>query len=135
MADDKVRLDQYLWAIRLFKSRSLAKEAIDDGKVRFKDETTKASKNVQVGEVYSIRTSEKRQSIQVKSLISKRVAYTLAIECYFDVSTTEEIEYGQNRQSSSFYTGKRLSKVGRPTKKQARDLQDFYGGPEPVPED
>jgi ribosome-associated heat shock protein Hsp15 len=133
--DNKVRLDQYLWAIRIFKTRGLAKDAIDEGKVRFAGELTKPSKSVHVGETYNIRSSEKRQSIQVKGVISKRVAYSLAIENYYDVSTPEELEFAKNRMTSSFYTGKRLSNVGRPTKKNARDLSDFFNDPDDKPSD
>jgi ribosome-associated heat shock protein Hsp15 len=124
--EHKIRLDQYLWAIRIFKTRGVAKTAIDEGKVRLKGEITKPSKMVHVGDVYNVRTSDKRQSIQVKSLISKRVAYSLAIENYYDVSTPEENDFAKNKLSSSFFTGKRQSKTGKPTKKQTREISEFY---------
>jgi ribosome-associated heat shock protein Hsp15 len=133
--EGKVRLDQYLWAIRIFKTRGLAKDAIDEGKVRCAGELTKPSKAVHLGETYNIKTSDKRQSIQVKGIISKRVAYALAIENYYDVSTPEEIEFAKTRMQSSFYTGKRLSNVGRPTKKNARELNEFFNEPEAPAED
>jgi ribosome-associated heat shock protein Hsp15 len=121
----KVRLDQFLWAIRLFKTRSLANKAITDGKVKLNGVDVKPSRAVVIGDVYNVRTSEKKQSIQVIGIIAKRVAYNLAILNYYDVSTEEEKEFNSNKQVSSFYTGKRLSNVGRPTKKESRDLRDF----------
>jgi ribosome-associated heat shock protein Hsp15 len=121
----KVRLDQFLWAIRLFKTRSLANKAITDGKVKLNGVDVKPSRAVVIGDVYNVRTSEKKQSIQVIGIIAKRVAYNLAILNYYDVSTEEEKEFNTNKQVSSFYTGKRLSNVGRPTKKESRDLREF----------
>jgi ribosome-associated heat shock protein Hsp15 len=124
MAD--VRIDTYLWSIRIFKTRTQASNAIAAGKVKLNGNDFKASHSVRIGEVYSVKTPEKRQSIQVASIISKRLQYSEAILHYFDVSTEEEKEYLKNKMSSSFYTGKRLSKQGRPTKKNARDINDFY---------
>ncbi len=122
----KVRLDQYLWAIRLYKTRTQANLGITQGKVKKAETDLKPSYNVGIGDVLQIRNPDKRLTIQVTQLISKRVAYSEAILCYADVSTDLDSEYNNNKMSSSFYTGKRLSKVGRPTKKNARDISDFY---------
>jgi ribosome-associated heat shock protein Hsp15 len=130
-----VRLDVYLWAIRQFKTRTQATKAIVDGKVKYKGENCKASKFVQIGEVFAIKTTDKRSSIQVTGIINKRVQYAEAILHYEDVSTEDDVLYNTNKQSSSFYTGKRLSKVGRPTKKTARDLNDFMDGDAPTNDD
>ncbi len=123
-----VRIDQYLWAIRMFKTRTQATNAISEGKVKLNGEPTKPSHATKIGEVYNIKTSDKRMSVQVGSIIAKRVQYSEAILHYYDVSTDEEKEFATNKLSSSFYTGKRLSKVGRPTKKDQRDMQTFMGG-------
>jgi ribosome-associated heat shock protein Hsp15 len=125
MDKDKVRVDQYLWAIRMFKTRTLASKAIGDGKVKLNGEDVKASRAVHIGDVYQIKTSEKRISVKVSRIISKRVAYSEAINHYYDVSTEEEKSYALNKVSSSFYTGKRLSNTGKPSKKQIRDLNEF----------
>jgi ribosome-associated heat shock protein Hsp15 len=125
MIKEKVRLDQYLFAIRIFKTRTLATKAISDGKVKMNGEDLKPSKPVNIGEVYNIRTPEKRLSIQVAQLIAKRVAYSLAILNYYDVSTDEDKAHSEQKLTSSFYTGKRLSNSGKPTKKQQRDLNDL----------
>jgi ribosome-associated heat shock protein Hsp15 len=130
-----IRIDVYLWAIRVFKTRTQATKAIVDGKVKFLGDNIKASKAVQIGEIYAIKTPDKRSTIQIISVISKRVQYTEAILHYIDISTEEDILHNTNKQSSSFYTGKRLSKVGRPTKKTARDLTDFMDGSDKVAEE
>jgi ribosome-associated heat shock protein Hsp15 len=123
-----VRIDLYLWAIRAFKTRTQASKAIVDGKVKYKGENVKPSKFVQIADVYSIKTPDKRSTIQVIGIINKRVQYSEAVLNYMDISTEEDVLYNTNKQSSSFYTGKRLSKVGRPTKKTARDLNEFMDG-------
>lgn len=125
MATTKTRLDKYLWAIRIFKTRSLATKAIDDGKVKLNGMSIKPSRNVAEGDTYEIKTQARRWTIQVLSVIDKRVKYEEAIKHYTDLTTDEDKQYNQ-RLSSSFYTGKRQSKTGRPTKKQRRDLNDFF---------
>ena len=121
---DKLRLDKYLWAIRLFKTRTLAAAACDNGKVKCNGMQVKAAKQVHVDDEYEIKTEAKRWRIKVAALLDHRVAYSEAIKYYIDVTPAEEIERLQY-QAASFHTGKRLSKIGRPTKKQRRDLEDF----------
>jgi ribosome-associated heat shock protein Hsp15 len=123
-ASEKIRLDKYLWSIRLFKTRSLATEACDKGKVRYNGAQVKPSKQVHVDEEYEVKTEAKRWRIKVTELLNKRVQYADAVKYYLDITPDEEIERLQF-QSASFHTGKRLSKIGRPTKKQRRDLGDF----------
>jgi ribosome-associated heat shock protein Hsp15 len=122
---EKLRLDKYLWAIRLFKTRTLAAAACDNGKVKFEGSQAKASRQVHVGDEYEVKTEAKRWRIKVAELLYNRVAYSEAIKYYIDITPAEEIERLQY-QSASFHTGKRLSKIGRPTKKQRRDLDEFF---------
>jgi ribosome-associated heat shock protein Hsp15 len=121
---EKLRLDKYLWSIRVFKSRSMATEAIDKGRVKLNGENVKASRNVVIGDVYEARTEHKNWVLKVTQLLDGRVAYAEAIKYYEDLTPVEELE--RVRQvAASFQTGKRLSKIGRPTKKNRRDLGDF----------
>jgi len=121
---EKLRLDKYLWSIRIFKTRSLASEACEKGRVKLNDASVKASKNVMEGDVYHIKTSDRKWIIKVVDLLDHRVQYTEAIKYYIDLTPEEEKEK-LNVQDASFYTGKRLSKTGKPTKKQRRDFEDF----------
>ena len=121
---EKLRLDKYLWAIRLFKTRTAAATACDTGKVKFNGLQAKASKNVSIDDEYEVKTDAKRWRIKVIGLQYKRVAYSEAIKSYIDITPAEEIERLQF-QAASFHTGKRLSKVGRPTKKNRRDIEKF----------
>ena len=124
MQKEKLRIDKYLWAIRLFKTRSLASEACDKGRIKFKGENVKASKNIAVGDEYEIRTTAKKWLIQVNDLLYTRVQYAEALKFYTDITPVEELERIKF-ETAVFHTGKRLSKVGRPTKKNKRDLDEF----------
>ena len=123
-AKEKLRIDKYLWSIRIFKTRTQASEACDKGRVKLNDTAVKASKSITVGDTYSVKAEERKWVIQVVELLDHRVQYSEAIKYYIDLTPQEETEKLQ-MQTSSFHTGKRLSKIGRPTKKQRRDLDDF----------
>ena len=126
MEKEKLRLDKYLWSIRLFKTRTAASVACEKGKVKMKDESVKASRAVKVGDEYEVKTLEKKWLIKVVELLYSRVQYSEAIKFYEDHTPPEEVERIAS-QSASFYSGKRLSKIGRPTKKERRNLDDFIG--------
>lgn len=122
--DYKLRIDKYLWAIRLFKTRAQAADACDKGKVKCKGVSLKPSKQVHIGDEYEVKTEAKKWVIQVAGLLHSRVQYTEAIKFYIDITPPED-ETALTFQAPSFNTGKRQSKIGRPTKKQRRDLDDF----------
>lgn len=121
---EKLRIDKYLWSIRIFKTRSLAAEACEKGKVKLHGESVKASKQVNVGDEYEIKTEARKWIIKVTGLLANRVQYSEAIKYYIDLTPEEDPELIKT-QPASFHTGKRLSKIGRPTKKERRDLDDF----------
>ena len=121
---EKLRIDKYLWAIRIFKTRSLASEACEKGRVKFKGDSVKASKAVTAGDEYEVKTEARKWVIKVSGLLANRVQYAEAVNYYIDLTPAEELETVK-LQATSFHTGKRLSKIGRPTKKERRDLDDF----------
>lgn len=123
---DKPRLDKYLWAIRIFKTRTQATEAIDEGKVKLNGAPVKPSRSVSVGDRYSIKTPARRWTIEVTGLLQNRVAYEEAVKHYLDITSEEDKQLNQHT-GTSFYTGKRQSKTGHSTKKQRRDLENFLG--------
>lgn len=123
-AKEKLRIDKYLWAVRVFKTRAQAADACARGKVKLQGNPVKASKAVNIGEEYEVKTEARKWIIKVTGLLHNRVQYSEAIKHYIDLTPAEEKEKLQF-QTSSFHTGKRLSKIGRPTKKQRRDLEDF----------
>jgi len=124
MEKEKLRLDKYLWAIRLFKTRSQAGDACDKGKIKNNRENAKAARAVHIGDEYEVKTETKRWVIKVTGLLYKRVQYSEAVNYYDDITPVEELDRIKF-QAAAFHTGKRMSKQGRPTKKDKRDLNDF----------
>jgi ribosome-associated heat shock protein Hsp15 len=121
---EKLRIDKYLWAIRLFKTRTIAAEACEKGKVKQNGTSVKAAKTVNVGDEYEVKTEARKWVIKVTGLLDHRVQYSEAVNYYVDLTPAEELEK-LSITSSAFHTGKRLSKIGRPTKKERRDLDDY----------
>jgi ribosome-associated heat shock protein Hsp15 len=124
MEKEKLRIDKYLWAIRLFKTRSQAADACDKSKVKLNGENIKASKTVNVGDEYEVKTEAKKWVIKVTGLLHHRVQYSEAITYYTDITPAEELDRIKF-QAAVFNTGKRMSKQGRPTKKDKREIDGF----------
>jgi len=125
MADkEKLRLDKYLWAIRIFKTRSQAGDACDKGKVKMQGSSVKAARHVIVGDEYEIKSETRKWVIRVTGLLDHRVQFQEAIKYYTDI-TPEEEKQRLEFQAAVFYSGKRQTKIGRPTKKDRRELDDF----------
>ncbi len=123
---EKLRIDKYLWSIRIFKTRRIATDACNSGKVKFDQTNVKPAKAVNIGDKYEIRTPDKKWVIEVVSLLHTRKSYEEAIKHYLDLTPPENIDAVQ---SSAFVynTGKRQSKQGRPTKKEKRNLDNLFG--------
>lgn len=121
---EKLRIDKYLWSIRLFKTRSQAGDACSKGKVKYNGDAVKSSRIVAIGDEYEVKTEAKKWVIKVTGLLHTRQAYAEAIKYYIDITPAEELDRIKF-VASSFHTGKRLSKVGRPTKRDRRDLEEF----------
>ncbi|MFZ1704625.1 MAG: RNA-binding S4 domain-containing protein [Saprospiraceae bacterium] len=121
----KVRLDKWLWAVRLFKSRSLATDTVKGGKVKMNGKSLKASYLVTLGDLYEVKKNGFLLQIKVEKLIEKRVSASLAAECITDHTPEEEMSKYKN-----WFVGKAGSEYrekgeGRPTKKERRDIEDF----------
>ena len=123
---EKLRIDKYLLAIRLFKTRSQAGDACSKGKVKMNGNAIKASRIVAIGDEYEVKTESRRWVVKVTGLLDHRVQYSEAIQFYVDLTPAEELDRIKF-EAATYQTGKRLSKIGRPTKKQRRDLGDFMG--------
>jgi len=121
---EKLRIDKYLWAIRLFKTRSQAADACDKGRVKYQGNAAKASRIVNTGDEYEVKTEARKWVIKVTGLLHARVQYTEAIKYYIDITPAEELDRIKF-EASVFHTGKRQSKIGRPTKKERRDIEGF----------
>ena len=120
----EVRADTYLWAIRMYKSRTLASEAIKGGKVKLEGLNFKPAHIVKIGERYTLTVSNDKKIIEVSALIEKRGNFELAKQHYIDHTP---IQTKQEKLDSSFYTVniKRDKGSGRPTKKDRRAIFGF----------
>ena len=121
---EKLRLDKYLWAIRIFKTRSAASLACEKGKVKSGGESVKAARAVRIGDVYDIKTETRKWVIRVIAPLDHRVQYAEAVKYYEDITPAEEKERIAF-QAAVFFSGKRQTKIGRPTKKDRRDLDEY----------
>lgn len=122
--NEKLRIDKYLWAIRIFKTRSISANACNLGKVKCNGANVKPARTVAPGDIYEIKTESKKWMIEVTSLLHNRVKYEEATKHYVDLSPRENLEKPQS-SAFVFNTGKRKSKQGRPTKKEKRKLDRF----------
>ncbi len=126
MEDKKeIRLDSYLWAIRMYKSRSLASDAIKSNKVKLNDETVKPAHLIKLGERYTLSYPHGvKKIIEVAGFIDKRQSFEIAAKNYIDHSPPAE---KTEKQDSVFFMPnmQRERGAGRPTKKDRRDMTDF----------
>lgn len=121
--DEPIRIDKYLWAIRLYKTRSLATEACRCGHVRMNGMPLKASHEIKVGEVYELSIEQLHKVIEVKQLLGNRVGAKLLENYMVDQTPKEEYERIQLVRQYAFE--KRDRGAGRPTKRDRRDIEDF----------
>ena len=123
---EKLRIDKYLWAIRLFKTRSLATEACKAGRVKFKGQNLKPSAIVKAGDVYQVSKGIEKKVIEVVELLYNRVESKIAVTKYNDITPVEET----HAYKSMFHapTLKRDRGTGRPTKKDRRETDDLIEG-------
>ena len=119
----EVRADTYLWAIRMYKSRSLASDAIKGGKVKLNNDNFKPAHLVKIGEVYSLSSGDTKKIIEVSALIDRRQSFEIAQKHYNDKSPPPE---KKNAMPSAFKLSvKRERGSGRPTKKDRRDMDEL----------
>lgn len=122
---DKVRIDKWLWAVRIYKTRTLATDACKEGKIKAGAATAKPSHLVSVGDRLSVKKNGFNLEFKVLNLIEKRVGAPIAVTCYEDLTPEEEIN-----KYKDWFIGKstgefREKGAGRPTKRERRDIDRF----------
>ncbi|MCB4811448.1 RNA-binding S4 domain-containing protein [Methylovorus menthalis] len=125
--DNKCRLDKWLWAARFFKTRSLATDAIDGGKVHVDGDRAKPAKEVRIGQHIYIRRKELEMEVEVMALSNQRRGAPEAALLYQETpeSARKREDAAVTREADH---GKRERGAGRPTKRQLRDIKRFTGG-------
>ena len=119
----EARLDKWLWAARIFKTRSIAADACKNGRISIGGVKQKASKMVKEGDVIEVRKPPITYSFKVLQAIQNRVGAKLVPEVLENVTTKEQLELLEMNRISGFVG--RARGTGRPTKKERRELDDF----------
>ena len=119
--DSIVRMDKWLWAARLFKTRAIATEAIKGGKVKINDTTVKPSREVKEGDIIQVQIEQLHKVVQVKTLIKNRVSAKQVPEVYTDLTPKEE--YERIEFMHAYKSEYRDRGAGRPTKKERRLIE------------
>ncbi|UXN34612.1 ribosome-associated heat shock protein Hsp15 [Avibacterium paragallinarum] len=122
--DNEVRLDKWLWAARFYKTRTIAKEMIDGGKVHYNNQRTKPNKTVEVGALIKLRQGNEEKEVQVLALSFQRrgapEAQLLYQETAQSVEKREKLALARKNNALSMPNPER-----RPNKKERRDLLKF----------
>ncbi|MEM9991467.1 MAG: RNA-binding S4 domain-containing protein [Bacteroidota bacterium] len=122
---NKVRVDKWIWSVRIFKSRTLATDACKSGRVEVNNTRVKPSASVEVGDLVNVQKNGFNLQFKVIKLLEKRVGAPIAVTCYEDLTPAEELS-----KYSDWYIGKarpeqRERGTGRPTKKERRQIDGF----------
>lgn len=121
----KVRLDKWLWAVRLFKSRTMSTDACKAGKIKLNGTSLKPSYQITVGETIEVKKNGFNLTFKVNQLLEKRVSAVLAAPCFEDLTPQDELN-----KYKDWFVGKSGSEFrdrgeGRPTKKERREIDEF----------
>ncbi|MGK0441012.1 MAG: ribosome-associated heat shock protein Hsp15 [Pseudohongiellaceae bacterium] len=119
----KTRLDKWLWAARFYKTRSMAKQAIEGGKVHYNGQRSKVSKDVEVGALMTIRQGDDDKEVEVLELSAQRRGAPEAQKLYRETEESISKREASAKQRKAFH-GSGLPSV-RPTKKQRRQIHRF----------
>lgn len=123
----KVRIDKWLWSVRIFKSRTQATDACKGGKVKINGTSVKPSYLLQVDEIVEVKKNGFNLTYKSIELINKRVSATLAEPCYENLTPAEEMNKNQDWYLKNTTSEFRTKGEGRPTKKDRRYIDKFKG--------
>lgn len=127
MANTEARIDKWLWAARIYKTRTLAAAACKKGQVSMKGALLKPSRNVKVGDIIEVRKPPITYSFRILQAIERRVGAKLIPEILENVTSPEQYEILEMNRISGFIN--RAKGTGRPTKKDRRSLEEFTNEP------
>ena len=123
MESSEVRIDKFLWSVRLYKTRSIATEAVKRGLVQMNGHSIKSSRVIKVGDIVQIKQSPIYRHFLVLNTLSNRVGAPLVANYIRDVTPKEQLDLLEaTRLADSLNRKKGL---GRPTKKERRDIDSF----------
>lgn len=120
---DQARIDKWLWAVRIYKTRSIAAEACKKGHISIGDRTAKPAHNIRVGDIVNVKKAPITYSFRVLKCAENRVGAKLVPELMENITSQEQYEILEMSKISGFIGRQRGT--GRPTKKERRDLDTF----------
>ncbi len=120
----EARIDKWMWAARIFKTRTIAAEACKKGRVSINGAQAKPARMIKPGDVIQVRKPPVTYSFKVLQAIEKRVGAKLVPEIMENVTTPDQYELLEMNRISGFVN--RAKGTGRPTKKDRRDLDEFF---------
>ena len=123
MGNETARIDKWLWAARIFKTRSIAANACKNGRVTVNGTTVKPSRSIKCGEVVSVKKPPVTYSFKVLQCIEQRVGAKLVPQIYENVTDAKQYELLEMSRISGFVD--RMRGTGRPTKKERRSVDAF----------
>ena len=123
---EKLRIDKYLWAIRVFKTRTLAADACKAGRIKLGNQNIKPSHEVKIGEVYQVSKGVERRTLKVTGLMETRRDAKTAAEFYEDLTPVEQTQAFKSMFHAPML--KRDPGKGRPTKRDRREIDDLQDG-------
>jgi ribosome-associated heat shock protein Hsp15 len=121
-----VRIDKYLWAVRIFKTRSIAAEMCGKNRVFMGGQPVKSSRTVKPGDVFEVKQPPITRSYKVKQTASNRMGAKLVPDFLEDITSPQQLEILEMARLAQSMN--RARGLGRPTKKERRDLDDLFDG-------
>jgi len=125
---NKVRVDKWLWSVRIFKSRTIASDACRSGKVKLNDVAIKPSVLIERDQILHVRKEGFNMVYKVVDLIDKRVSATLAEPCYENLTSEDELNKYKDWHIGKGRPEQRQKGAGRPTKRERREIDRFKDG-------
>lgn len=122
--ETQVRIDKWLWAVRIYKTRSMATEACKKGHVSIGNIPVKPSRTIHAGEIVKVRKSPITRTFRILGLAEKRMAAKIVHDFLEDITPPEELELLEMQKNMQWISRDRGT--GRPTKKDRRELDDFF---------
>lgn len=125
---EKLRIDKWLWSVRIFKTRTLSAKNCKGGNIKINGDKAKPSSNISIDDIVGVHKNGFDLTFKVVKLISKRVGSPLAVVCYENLTSEEELN-----KFNSWFIGKGRPEIrekgsGRPTKKERRVIDEFKEG-------
>ena len=121
--EDNIRIDKWLWAVRLYKTRSLASKACQNNQISIGNVYVKPSHTLKIGDIVKVKRPPIVRSYEVLGLLAQRESAKVVVDFVKDITPQSELQ--KLEDIKMIFTVRRDKGSGRPTKKERRDLEEF----------